>query len=126
MLRDYLPILVFGALGLLVGGAFTMLNHLLGAKRPKRATAVGERQVSAYESGIPVEATPRSFRFGISFYLVAMLFILFDIEVVFLFPAAVVLGLTESAFVLVAILVFVFFLAVALAYEWAKGGLEWR
>jgi NADH-quinone oxidoreductase subunit A len=125
MLRDYLPILVFTALGLLVGGAFTMLNHLVGAKRPSRQTSVGETQVAPYESGIPVEFT-RAFRFGISFYLVAMLFILFDIEVVFLYPVGVILKAADSVFVLAELLVFVALLLVALVYVWRKGALDWK
>jgi len=89
VLKTYLPILVFAFLGLTVGGVFAMLNHLLGPKKPARATASSRRQGEPYESGIPVEPS-KGLRFGISFYLVAMLFILFDIEVVFMYPWAVV------------------------------------
>ncbi|MFP5388200.1 MAG: NADH-quinone oxidoreductase subunit A, partial [Thermoleophilia bacterium] len=88
MLKSYLPILVFAFLGVTVGGAFAMLNHVIGPKRPKRQTAASLRQSEPYESGIPVEAS-HGLRFGVSFYLIAMLFILFDIEVIFLYPVAV-------------------------------------
>jgi NADH-quinone oxidoreductase subunit A len=125
LLRDYFPILVFGALGLIVGTAFVMLNHVIGAKKPTRATSATERQASAYESGIPVEVN-RHFRFGVSFYLIAMLFILFDIEVVFLYPVGVILKGASSIFVLVELLVFVFLLLVALIYVWRKGALDWK
>ena len=125
MLKSYLPILVFAGLGLGVGGAFVMLNHLIGPKRPKRATAATRRQGEPYESGIPVEAA-RDFRFGISFYLVAMLFILFDIEVVFLYPVGVILKGADSVFVLGELLTFVALLLVAFAYVWRKGALNWR
>ena len=125
MLKSYLPILVFAGLGLTVGGAFVMLNHLIGPKRPKRATAATRRQGEPYESGIPVEAA-RDFRFGISFYLVAMLFILFDIEVVFLYPVGVILKGADSVFVLGELLTFVALLLVAFAYVWRKGALNWR
>lgn len=124
MLKTYLPILVFAFLGLTVGGIFAMLNHLLGPKKPARPTAASRRQGEPYESGIPVEPS-KGFRFGVSFYLVAMLFILFDIEIVFLYPLAIVLerlgwfGVTEF-------LVFVAILAVAYIYIWRKGALEWR
>lgn len=77
MLQSYLPVIVFVGLGVIVGGAFTALNHVLGPKRPSRVKS------EPYECGLPTEVT-RTFRFGISFYMVAMLFILFDIEVVFL------------------------------------------
>lgn len=125
MLKSYLPILVFAFLGLAVGGAFVMLNHLIGPKRPAVQTSSSRRQGEPYESGIPVEPS-HGMRFGVSFYMVAMLFILFGIEVVFLYPVAIVLGQAESVFALVATSVFVLFLVVALVYEWAKGGLDWK
>jgi NADH-quinone oxidoreductase subunit A len=124
VLESYLPILVFGALGALVGGAFALVNHLLGPKR-RREDSTSVRQRSPYESGIPVEYS-RTFRFGVSFYLVAMLFILFDIEVVFLYPVAVILKGADSVFVLAEILVFVFLLLVAFVYVWRRGALDWR
>ena len=123
MLRSYLPILVFAALGAGVGGAFVMLNHLLGPKRGKgEATKV---QQEPYECGLPTEVS-RSFRFGISFYLIAMLFILFDIEVIFLYPVGVILKAADSVFVLAEVLIFVALLAVALVYVWRRGALDWK
>jgi NADH-quinone oxidoreductase subunit A len=125
MLKTYLPILVFALLGLGVGGAFVVLNALVGPKRPERPTSASRRQGEPYESGIPVEAAGGA-RFGVSFYLVAMLFILFDIEVVFLYPVGVLVHATKSVFVLGEILVFVALLLVAFAYVWRKGALNWR
>jgi NADH-quinone oxidoreductase subunit A len=125
MLKSYLPILVFAFLGLVVGGAFVMLNHLLGPKRPGRGTAAGRRQEEPYESGIPVDAS-HGLRFGVSFYLIAMLFILFDIEVVFLYPIGVILKDADSLFVLGELVVFVVLLLVAFVYVWRKGALDWR
>jgi NADH-quinone oxidoreductase subunit A len=123
VLRSYLPILVFAGLGAAVGGAFVTLNHLLGPKRGRgEATRV---QHEPYECGLPSEVS-RTFRFGISFYLIAMLFILFDIEVIFLYPVGVILKVASSVFVLVEILIFVALLAVALIYVWRRGALDWR
>jgi NADH-quinone oxidoreductase subunit A len=123
VLRSYLPILVFAALGAGVGGAFVMLNHVLGPKRGKgEATKV---QQEPYECGLPSEVS-RSFRFGISFYLIAMLFILFDIEVIFLYPVGVILKAADSVFVLAEVLIFVALLAVALIYVWRRGALDWK
>ena len=68
----------------------------------------------------------RTFRFGISFYMVAMLFILFDIEVVFLYPVGVILRAAHSVFVLVEVIIFVVLLLVALVYVWRRGALDWR
>jgi NADH-quinone oxidoreductase subunit A len=125
VLKSYLPILVFAFLGLSVGTAFVMLNHLIGPKRPKRPTAATERQAEPYESGIPVEAS-HNMRFGVSFYLIAMLFILFDIEVVFLYPVGVILKGADSVFVLGELITFVVLLFVAFVYVWRKGALSWR
>jgi NADH-quinone oxidoreductase subunit A len=124
VLKSYLPILVFAVLGLTVGGVFMMLNHLLGPKRARRDTAVAERQLEPYESGIPVEPA-KNLRFGVSFYLIAMLFILFDIEVVFLYPVALKLD-AFGVFALVETIVFVVLLLVALAFVWRRGALEWK
>ncbi len=125
VLKSYLPIIVFAFLGLTVGSAFAMLNHLLGPKKPKRPTAASRRQAEPYESGIPVEAV-KGFRFGVSFYLVAMLFILFDIEVVFLYPVGVIMKGADSVFVLGELVTFVVLLMVAFVYVWRKGALDWR
>ena len=125
MLETYLPILVFAFLGLTVGGIFMVLNHLLGPKRPSRPTSATRRQGDPYESGIPVEPT-KGLRFGITFYLVAMLFILFDIEVVFLYPVGVILKEADSVFVLAEVGTFVGLLLVAFVYVWRKGALDWK
>jgi NADH-quinone oxidoreductase subunit A len=125
VLKSYLPILVFAVLGLTVGGVFAMLNHVLGPKKPAQPTAASRRQGEPYESGIPVEAM-KGLRFGVSFYLIAMLFILFDIEVVFLYPVGVILKGADSVFVLGELLTFVALLLVAFVYVWRKGALDWR
>jgi NADH-quinone oxidoreductase subunit A len=123
VLRSYLPILVFGGLGAIVGGTFVVVNSILGGR--KRAGKPGQVQADPYECGLPTEVS-RTFRFGVSFYLVAMLFILFDIEVVFLYQVGVIMKAADSVFVLVEVLVFVFLLLVALLYVWRKGALDWR
>ena len=124
MLQSYLPILIFAFLGLTIGGVFAAANRFIGPRRQSTGP-VEERHLSAYESGIPTEVS-RTFRFGITFYLVAMLFILFDIEVVFLYPVGVILNAADSIFVLVELVIFVFLLFVALVYVWRKGALDWR
>ncbi len=125
MLKTYLPILVFAVLGITVGGAFAMLNHLIGPKKPKLPTAASRRQGEPYESGIPV-APVKGMRFGISFYLVGMMFILFDIEVVFLYPVGVILKEADSLLLLGAMIIFIVPVLVALLYDWRKGALDWK
>jgi NADH-quinone oxidoreductase subunit A len=118
LLRSYLPVLVFLGLGSAIGIAFTTLNRILGPRRPSDVKS------SPYECGLPSDVQ-RGFRFGISFYLIAMLFILFDVEVIFLYPVAVHLK-ASGAFVLGEILVFVALLAVAFVFVWRRGALEWK
>jgi NADH-quinone oxidoreductase subunit A len=125
MLKSYLPILVFALLGLGVGGALVMLNHVIGPKRAHGQTEAARRQGEAYESGIPVEPS-HNLRFGVSFYLIAMLFILFDIEVVFLYPVGVILKGADSVFILGELITFVVLLMVAFVYVWRKGALNWK
>ena len=118
MLRDYLPAIVFLILGGLVGALFSVLNILVGKRRPNRS------KQEPYECGLPSEVQ-RGFRFGISFYLVAMLFILFDIEVIFLYPIAVQLR-SFGTFALIETIVFVVLLTIAFVYVWRRGALEWK
>ena len=118
MLRSYLPALVFLVLGGAVGAAFALLNAFIG---PRRATP---HKQDPYECGLPSEIK-RGMRFGISFYLIAMLFILFDIEVIFLYPVALQLRAFGS-FALAETIVFIALLLVAFVYVWRRGALEWR
>jgi NADH-quinone oxidoreductase subunit A len=118
MLKSYLPALVFLLLGIGIGTVFTLANYALGPRRP-----IGVKR-EPYESGLPSDVR-KSFRFGISFYLIAMLFILFDIEVVFLYPVAMKLEVF-GAFALVETIVFVVLLLIALAFVWRRGALEWK
>ena len=120
MLRSYLPALVFVGLGTIVGLTFAYLNVLVGTKGRSNITAKGD----PYECGLPSEVK-KGFRFGISFYLIAMLFILFDIEVIFLYPVAIMLR-DFGVFAMVEITVFITLLAVAFVYVWRRGALEWK
>jgi NADH-quinone oxidoreductase subunit A len=118
VLRSYLPALVFLVLGGGVGAAFAVLNAYIG---PHRATP---HKQDPYECGLPSEVK-RGMRFGISFYLIAMLFILFDIEVIFLYPIALELR-AFGGFALTETIVFIVLLLVAYVYVWRRGALEWR
>ncbi len=118
MLRDYLPAIVFLVLGGVLGAFFSIMNVFFGRRRPLRS------KDDPYECGLPSEIQ-RGFRFGISFYLIAMLFILFDIEVIFLYPIAVQLR-AFGPFALSETIVFIALLAVAFVYVWRRGALEWK
>jgi NADH-quinone oxidoreductase subunit A len=98
-----------------------VLNTLFGPKRSSRTRATHD---DPYECGLPSEIR-QGFRFGISFYLIAMLFILFDIEVVFLYPVAIQLR-AAGTFALIETIVFIVLLLIALVYVWRRGALEWR
>ena len=118
MLRSYLPALVFVILGGLVAAAFAVLNSVLGPRRYIKA------KQDPYECGLPSEVK-QGFRFGISFYLIAMLFLLFDTEVIFLYPIAIKLK-QYGAFALGETIVFITLLFFALGYVWRKGALDWK
>ena len=120
MLIDYLPIVIL--LAIAVGFALVNLaaTHLIGPRRPNPV------KLSPYESGVPAIGDAR-LRFSIKFYLVAMLFIIFDIEVIFLYPWAVVFKdlLARGSFIFTEMVVFLGVLLLGLVYVWRKGGLEW-
>ena len=116
-LTEYLPILVLLVLGVLFALASLGVSAALRPRRPTPA------KLGPYESGIVPESLPRE-RFPVKFYVVAMLFIVFDIETIFLFPWAVTfrqLGL----FGLVEMAIFIGLVFVAYVYVWKRGGLEW-
>ena len=120
MIRSYLPALVFVGLGTLVGLVFAFGNSLLGPRNLRRSKA----RTDPYECGLPSDVR-KNFRFGISFYLIAMLFILFDIEVIFLYPVAIQLD-AFGTFALIETIVFIVLLMIAFVYVWRRGALEWR
>ena len=99
--------------------AFVLLNAILGPRNPNKAKS------DPYECGLPSEVS-KTFRFGVSFYLIAMLFILFDIEVVFIYPVGVIMKGAHSVFVLGELLTFVVLLLIAFVYVWRKGALDWK
>jgi NADH-quinone oxidoreductase subunit A len=118
MLDQYLPILLFICVGLAVGVVPVALGWLLGPNRPD------VEKLSPYECGFEAFEDARM-RFDVRYYLVAILFILFDLEIAFLFPWAVVLD-QIGLFGLVSMLIFVLVLVVGFVYEWKKGALEWE
>jgi NADH-quinone oxidoreductase subunit A len=119
VIRSYLPALVFVGLGTILGLVFAVLNSFIGPRGQVRQSTV-----DPYECGLPSEVK-KNFRFGISFYLIAMLFILFDIEVIFLYPVAIQLD-AFGTFALLETIVFIALLAIAFVYVWRRGALEWR
>ena len=118
LLREYLPIIIF--LGLAIGlGLFLLLAALVLAVRRPDA-----EKISAYECGFNAFDDARM-KFDVRFYLVAILFIIFDLEIAFLFPwAAAFGGLSDLAFW--SMMIFLGVLTVGFAYEWKKGALEWE
>ena len=118
MLENYLPILVFLILGLLFGVGPIALGYLLGPSRPDSA------KLSPYECGFEAFEDSRM-KFDVRFYLVAILFIIFDLEIAFMFPWAVVLQ-DLGAFGFWAMVVFLGILVAGFAYEWKRGAMEWE
>ena len=120
MIRSYLPAIVFVGLGAILGLTFAVLNSIVGPRRKPR----WEMQADPYECGLPSDVK-KNFRFGISFYLVAMLFILFDLETILLYPVALQLR-AFGTFALLEAVVFIVLLLIAYVYVWRRGALEWR
>jgi NADH-quinone oxidoreductase subunit A len=122
MLENYFPILMFMLVGLAVGLGPVILgsgvSRLLGVHRPN------SEKLSPYECGFEAFEDARM-KFDVRYYLIAILFILFDLEIAFLFPWAIVLQ-EIGVFGLVAMLLFLAILVVGFIYEWMKGALEWE
>ncbi len=118
MLENYLPILLFILVGLAFGVVPIMAGRLLAPNKPD------SQKLSPYECGFEAFEDARM-KFDVRYYLVAILFILFDLEIAFLFPWAVVLE-KIGMFGFVAMVIFLGILVVGFIYEWMKGALEWE
>ncbi len=118
MLENYLPILVFLVLAVLFGVAPIIAGFVLAPHRPDSA------KLSPYECGFEAFEDSRM-KFDVRYYLVAILFIIFDLEIAFLFPWAVVLG-EIGMFGFLAMVMFLGILVIGFIYEWKKGALEWE
>ncbi len=120
MLDKWLPFLIYGSLALAIPASMIGMSFLFATKPQRRSRA----RMMPFESGVST-GPPRQQRFTISFYLTAMLFIVFDIEIVFLYPLAVILN-DLAWFAFLELLFFVAILVVAYVYVWRKGALEWQ
>jgi len=118
MLENYLPILVFIGVAIIVGMVMEGLGFVLGTRHPD------SEKLSPYECGFEAFEDARM-KFDVRFYLVAILFIIFDLEIAFLFPWAVVLDQIGMVGFL-AMMVFLGILVIGFIYEWKKGALEWE
>jgi NADH-quinone oxidoreductase subunit A len=117
LLRDYFPLVVFIGVAGVIGLALLVIPFLIAFKQPD------PEKLSAYECGFNAFDDARM-KFDVRFYLVAILFIIFDLEVTFLFPWAVAFG-TLGAYGFWSMMAFLAVLTVGFIYEWKKGALEW-
>ena len=117
MLQEYLPILIFLGISAGIGAVLLLLGFLIGRGQKD------EQKLSPYECGFEAFDDSRM-KFDVRYYLVAILFIIFDLEIAFLFPWAVSLD-TVGKFGLIAMALFLAILVVGFIYEWKKGALEW-
>ena len=120
MLQSWWPFLIYGLFALAIPTSM-IVSSFVFATRPRRRTRA---RVVPFESGVSTGPPPQQ-RFTVSFYLTAMLFIVFDIEIVFLYPLAVTLN-ALGWFGFLELLFFIVILALAYVYIWRKGALEWR
>ena len=119
MLDSWLPFLIYAILALLIPGSLLLMSFKFSQRPVGRTRA----RTVPFESGVSTGPLPRQ-RFSVSFYLTAMLFIVFDIEIVFLYPWAVTFD-ALGIFGLVEMVLFIATVFVAYAYVWRRGGLEW-
>jgi NADH-quinone oxidoreductase subunit A len=117
MLENYLPVLIFLGVALGLGALLMALGFVLGPRRPDA------EKLSPYECGFE-PFTDSRMKFDVRYYLVAILFIIFDLEIAFLFPWAVSLD-AVGGFGLIAMGVFLLILVIGFIFEWKKGALEW-
>jgi NADH-quinone oxidoreductase subunit A len=117
-LKDYFSIIVFFIVAIGLSGAFVVINFILSPKNPD------PEKLSAYECGFEAFQDSRM-EFDVRFYLVAILFIIFDLEIAFLFPWAISLG-KIGLLGFVSMMIFLFILTVGFIYEWKKGALDWE
>jgi NADH-quinone oxidoreductase subunit A len=117
-LETYLPVIIFFALAIGLSIFLLMLNHLRSTRRPDA------EKLSPYECGFNAFADTRH-RFDVRFYLVAILFIIFDLEIAFLFPWAITLGAIGMVGFW-SMMIFLSILTVGFIYEWKKGALDWE
>jgi NADH-quinone oxidoreductase subunit A len=117
MLKNYLPVLIFLGVALGLGALLMALGFVLGPRRPDA------EKLSPYECGFE-PFTDSRMKFDVRYYLVAILFIIFDLEIAFLFPWAVSLD-SVGGFGLIAMGVFLLILVIGFIFEWKKGALEW-
>jgi NADH-quinone oxidoreductase subunit A len=118
MLNNYIPILIFIGVAIAAGAAFMLLGRVLGPHRPDA------EKLSPYECGFEAFEDSRM-KFDVRYYLVAILFIIFDLEVAFLFPWAVSLG-NIGLLGFWSMMIFLGVLTIGFIYEWRKGALEWE
>jgi NADH-quinone oxidoreductase subunit A len=118
MLENYFPVLLFICVGLAIGVIPVLLGKLVGPSRPDA------EKLSPYECGFEAFEDARM-KFDVRYYLVAILFILFDLEIAFLFPWAIVLK-EIGTLGFVTMMIFLAILVVGFIYEWMKGALEWE
>ena len=118
LLGDYLPILIFLAIAIAMSVMMIMASMIIGRQKPDA------EKLSAYECGFEAFEDARV-KFDVRFYLVAILFIIFDLEVAFLFPWAVSLG-DIGVFGFWSMMLFLGILTIGFIYEWKKGALEWE
>lgn len=118
MLENYLPVLIFLVIGLAVGAVMIALGYVLSPHKPDK------EKLSPYECGFEAFGDARM-KFDVRYYLVAILFIIFDLEIAFLFPWAIVLE-DIGMFGYVAMAIFLGILVIGFIYEWKKGALEWE
>jgi NADH:ubiquinone oxidoreductase subunit 3 (subunit A) len=118
-LNEFLFVLIFFLVGLLLPLSMVIINFVLGPR------IFGEKRLMTYESGMPPIRTAWM-QFGASYYLFALIFLAFDVDVLYLFPVLLAYQKGTGAFELLELFIFLFLIALAMVYAWRKGVFRWR
>jgi NADH-quinone oxidoreductase subunit A len=121
---DYMPVLLFMILATAMGFGLLLLGEIIRPRRPYREKLMPYESGSTFETGVTPLVEPTRYRFSVKFYIIAMLFVVFDVEAIFLFPWAIVFD-SIGLFAFIEMVIFIVILLIGFVYAWRKEAFKW-
>jgi NADH-quinone oxidoreductase subunit A len=121
---DYMPVLLFMILATAMGFGLLLLGEIIRPRRPYREKLMPYESGSTFETGVTPLVEPTRYRFSVKFYIIAMLFVVFDVEAIFLFPWAIVFD-RIGLFAFIEMVIFIVILLIGFVYAWRKEAFKW-